>query len=51
LEEVTGGTLSSSFFPVNIGNDLLDSSYYAGSTYYDGPSKPRGFFDDGFWVR
>ncbi|MCI0556995.1 MAG: hypothetical protein MN733_00750, partial [Nitrososphaera sp.] len=51
LREATGGALSDSLFPVNIGNDLLDSPYYGGSKFYDGPSTPRGFFDDAFWVR
>jgi len=36
-------------FPVNIGDDLLDSKYYKESTFYNGP--PRLFWDDGFWAR
>ncbi len=51
LSEALGASVSDSLFLVNIGNDLLDSPYYGGSTFYDGPSTPRGFFDDGFWVR
>jgi hypothetical protein len=49
LKEATGGALSDSFFPVNVGNDLLDSPYYGGSTFYPA-SNARGFFDDGFWA-
>jgi RHS repeat-associated protein len=51
LKEATGGALSDSFFPASIGNDLLDSSYYGGSTLYDGPSTPRGFLDNAPWAR
>lgn len=51
LKEATGGALSDSLFPVNIGNDLLESPYYGGSNFYDGPSTPRDFLDDGFWVQ
>lgn len=51
LKEAIGSSLSDSFFPVSIGNDLLDSPYFGGAKIYDGPSTPRGFFDDGFWVR
>lgn len=49
LSEVLGENISNSLFPVNIGNDLLESKYYKGSTYYPGP--PRKFWDDGFWAR
>ncbi len=49
LAEVLGSNISNSFFPVNVGNDLLDSNYYNGATFYPGPS--RGFWDDGFWAR
>jgi hypothetical protein len=51
LKEITGNTLSDSFLPVSVGNDLLNSSYYEKPIFYDGPLQPRGFFDDGFWVR
>lgn len=49
LEEVLGTSVSKSFFPVNIGYDLLDSKYFKEPTFYLGP--PRGFWDDGFWAR
>ncbi|MCX7072198.1 MAG: hypothetical protein NTW01_14560 [Gammaproteobacteria bacterium] len=49
LQKVLGAPLSNSFFPVNIGNDLLNSPYFSGSTFYPGPE--RGFWDDGFWAR
>eukprot|EP01022_Parablepharisma_sp_SALTPOND_P012586 TRINITY_DN1620_c0_g2_i1.p1 TRINITY_DN1620_c0_g2~~TRINITY_DN1620_c0_g2_i1.p1 ORF type:complete len:1817 (+),score=315.73 TRINITY_DN1620_c0_g2_i1:8817-14267(+) len=49
LEQVTGIPFSDSFFPVNIGNDLLDSPYYGGSKFYEGPK--RGFWDDAPWAR
>lgn len=49
LQNILSSPLSNSFFPVNIGNDLLDSPYYNGSTFY--PGSERGFWDDGFWVR
>ena len=49
LSEAMGGTVSNSFFPANIGNDLLDSPYYGGSTFYDGPA--RGFWDNAPWAR
>lgn len=49
LEEATGVSFSNSLLPVNIGNDLLNSSYFVSPTFHDGPS--RKFFDDGFWAR
>ena len=49
LSKVLGVEISDSIFPVNIGNDLLDSPYYDGSTFYEGPK--RKFWDDGFWAR
>jgi hypothetical protein len=49
LQEALGTSISDSFFPVNIGNDLLDSPYNGGSTFYPGPE--RGVWDDGFWAR
>ena len=51
LKEAMGDVLSDSFFPVNIGNDLIDSKYYGGTKIYEGPVEPRKFFDDGYWVR
>ena len=49
LQEATGVLFSDSFFPVNIGNDSLDSPYYKGSTFYSGPSRP--FWKDALWAR
>lgn len=49
LKEVLGISVSDSFFPVNIGNDLLDSPYNNGSVFYTGPE--RGYWADGFWAR
>ncbi|MBR0566797.1 RHS repeat-associated core domain-containing protein, partial [Azoarcus sp. L1K30] len=49
LKEALGSSVSDSLFPVNIGNDLLDSPLNGGSTFYPGPE--RGFWDDGFWAR
>ena len=49
LKEALGISVSDSFFPVSIGNDLLGSPYYDGSTFY--PGSERGFWDDGFWAR
>lgn len=49
LESVLGAPISDSTFPANIGNDLLGSPYYKGSTFYPGPK--RGFWDDGWWAR
>ncbi len=50
LKEV-GADIGDSFFPVNIGNDLLDSPYYNGSTFYPGPNRPRPFWWDAPWAR
>ena len=49
LQDATGVLFSDSFFPVNIGNDSLDSPYYKGSTFYSGPSRP--FWKDALWAR
>ncbi|MCU7921043.1 MAG: hypothetical protein KZQ95_22190 [Candidatus Thiodiazotropha sp. (ex Epidulcina cf. delphinae)] len=49
LSEVLGSPISDTFFPVNFGNDLLDSPYYDGSTFYPGPD--RSFGDDAPWAR
>ncbi len=49
LEAATGIAFSDSFFPVNIGNDSLNSPNYEGSKFYEGPS--RGFWDDAPWAR
>lgn len=49
LKEAAGVTFSNSFFPVNIGNDSLNSPYYGGSTFYTGPSRP--FWRDAPWAR
>ena len=35
LAEALGVIVSDSLFPVNVGNDLLDSPYYGGSTFYE----------------
>jgi RHS repeat-associated protein len=49
LKEATGVSFSDSLFPVNIGNDSLNSTYYGGSKFYSGPS--RGFGSDAPWAR
>ena len=49
LKEATGVSFSDSFFPVNIGNDSLNSPFYGGSKFYSGPS--RGFGADAPWAR
>ncbi|MFC3285980.1 hypothetical protein [Litchfieldella rifensis] len=49
LEEVLGESISNSFFPVSIGNDLLESPFYGGSTFYPGPQ--REFGADAPWAR
>jgi hypothetical protein len=48
LKEI-GADIGNSFFPVNIGNDLLNSPYFEGSTFYPGPSRP--IFSDAPWAR
>jgi len=49
LKKALKKDISDSFYPVSIGNDLLGSDLYGGSTFYDGPK--RKFWDDGFWAR
>ena len=48
LKEAFGFSISDSLFPVNIGNDLLNSPYYDSSNFYDGSK--RGLFDDAPWT-
>lgn len=49
LSEVLGLTLTDTLFPVSFGNALLDSPFYEGSTFYNGPD--RKFGDDAPWAK
>jgi len=51
LKKALGETVSDSFFPVSIGNDLLDSKYFIWATFYPGPERKRGRFEDAPWAR
>ena len=48
LKEATGMTFSDSNFPVNIGNDLLNSIYLDRLKFYQGPS--RDYWRDAPWA-
>jgi hypothetical protein len=48
LQEALGYSISNSFFPVSIGNDLLDSPLYKGSTFYPGPD--RAWWSNAPWA-
>ncbi len=49
LQEVLGYAVSTSFFPENVGNDLLNSPLYNGSTFYSGPNRP--WWSNAPWAR
>ncbi|AJQ93347.1 RHS repeat-associated core domain-containing protein [Gynuella sunshinyii] len=54
LSEVLGYTFLDALFPVDFGERLMDSPYYMGSQFYEGPKRnpwPWPIGDDALWTR